>query len=172
MPHFNRQHRLSKNSGFTLIELLIVLIIVGVLMTFVSLNIGAKPSSAKQAAQQLQNLLTLAQEEAILKGHILGWKISPQTYTFYRYKDKIWQPLSADKILRSYQLQPDLEYKLSLDNAKVKYDKESPPQITLLPDGSVNDFTLLIQLIDHSETYKVFTEQGKIKTLLVTEKNA
>lgn len=157
-------------SGFTLIELLIVLIIVGVMVTLVSLNIGAKPSTAKQAAYQLQSLLELAREEAILKGQVLGWKLSLDSYAFYRYKNKIWLPLTTDKLLRRYQLHPGLEYKLELDNAKVNYDKDSLPQITLLPDGSVNNFSLLIQLSDHTETYKVYPQQSKIKTQLLTEK--
>lgn len=166
----NRLAILPKNSGFTLIELLVVLIIVGVLITFVSLNIAAKPSSAKQAAQQLQNLLELARDEAILKGQILGWQITPQSYGFYRYQNRIWQPVSADKLLRHYNLTQELEYKLELDNAKVKIDAESVPQITLLPDGSVTDFSLFIQPIDHSETYQIFSQQGKIKTRLVNPK--
>jgi general secretion pathway protein H len=160
----------SKNAGFTLIELLIVLIIIGVVMTAVSLNIGAKPSSAKQAAGQLQSLLELARDDAILKGQILGWKISPETYAFYRYKDKKWLPLTADKLLRSYQLQPELNYKLVLDNSKVSYDKESLPQIIILPDGSLNDFSLFIQLQDRTENYQVYSQQGKIKTQRVDEK--
>lgn len=160
----------TKNAGFTLIEVLIVIIIVGVVMTFVSLNIGAKPSSAKHAAQQLQSLLELARDEAILKGQVLGWQMSSQNYSFSRYKNKTWQPLTADKLLRSYNLQPELEYKLLLDNSKVKINDKSLPQIILLPDGSINDFSLFIQPIDHSETYQIFTQQGKIKTQLVIEK--
>lgn len=170
MPQSNSLATPPKTLGFTLIELLIVLIIVGVVMTLVSLNIGAKPSTAKQATNQLQGLLELARDEAILKGQILGWKITPETYAFYRYKEKKWLPLGADKLLRTYKLHPELEYKLVLDSAKVNYDKESLPQIILLPDGSVNDFSLFIQLKDHTETYKVFTQQGKIKTQLLEEK--
>jgi general secretion pathway protein H len=163
-------HSSSKHSGFTLIELLIVLMIIGVVVSLVSLNIGAKPSSAKHEAQKLQGLLELSKDDAILKGQILGWKISMENYGFYRYKDKTWQPLSADKLLRSYPLHPELEYKLMLDKAKVSYDAESLPQIVLLPDGSINDFILSIQPHDHSETYQVYSQQGKIKTLLVDEK--
>jgi general secretion pathway protein H len=161
---------LRKNLGFTLIELLIVLIIVGVVMTLVSLNIGAKPSDAKQTANQLQSLFELARDDAILKGQILGWKITPENYAFYLYKNKLWLPLNKDNLLRSYQLHPGLEYQLTLDNAKVKYDKDSPPQILLLPDGSVNNFVLFIQLKDHSETYKVYPEHGKIKAILMEDK--
>lgn len=160
----------TKHSGFTLIELLIVLIIVGVVVTLVSLNIGAKPSTAKHAAQQLRGLLELSKDDAILKGQVLGWKITMENFAFYRYKDKKWLPIAADKLLRSYQLHPELEYRLTLDNAKVSYDDESLPQIVLLPDGSVNDFSLFIQPHDHSETYQVYSQQGKIKTQLVEDK--
>lgn len=160
----------KKNSGFTLIELLIVLIIVGVVMTLVSLNIGAKPSTAKQEAKQLQSLLELARDDAILKGYVLGWKITPESYAFYRYKEKLWIPLIKDNLLHNYQLHPELDYQLIVDNSKVKYDKESLPQIILLPDGSVNEFNLLIQLKDRTESYKVYPEHGKIKSLLIEDK--
>lgn len=164
-PNFQR-----KNAGFTLIELLIVLIIVGVMVSLVSLNISAKPSAAKQEATQLQSLLELAKDEAILKGQVLGFKITAENYAFYRYKEQKWLPLDQDKLLRSRSLQPELEYQLLLDNAKVNYDKEGLPQILILPDGSINPFSLLMQLKDHSETYKVYSELGKIKTQLLDEK--
>lgn len=160
---------LHKNLGFTLIELLVVLVIIGVMVTLVSLNIAARPSPAKQEAYRLQSLLELAHDEAILKGQILAWKITPTAYAFYRYKDKQWQLLTADKILRSYSLQSELSYKLELDNAKIDYTKESQPQIMLLPDGLINDFSLFVQLQNQFETYKVYSEQGKIKTLLIAE---
>lgn len=161
---------LRTNSGFTLLELLIVLMIVGVMVSLVSLNIGAKPSSSKQAAQQLQQLLALAQEEAILKGQILGWKITPIDYGFYRYKNKQWQLITGDKILHNYPLSEELNYTLELDNRKINYANQSPPQILLLPDALLNNFTVLIQLQDKTASYKIYSEQGKIKMLFVAEK--
>jgi type II secretion system protein H len=144
--------------------------IVGVVMTLVSLNIGAKPSTAKQTSQQLQGLLELAREDAILKGQVLGWKITRESYSFYCYKEKVWQPLTADKLLKSYPLHPELDYQLIIDNAKINLDQSSLPQILLLPDGSVSHFKLLLTLKDRSESYLLFSEQGKIKTALVEEK--
>jgi general secretion pathway protein H len=161
---------MQKDKGFTLIELLIVLIIIGVVVTLVSLNIDAKPSTAKQAANQLQQLLELARDDSILKGQIIGWKITPENYAFYLYKDQKWFPLINDNLLRSYQLQPELNYKLFVDNTKVDYAQESYPQIVLLPDGSISHFNLLINVKEEVESYQVFMQQGKIKALLVEDK--
>jgi general secretion pathway protein H len=159
-----------KKSGFTLIELLIVLIIVGTVITLVSLNIGAKPSIAKHAASQLQGLLELARDEAVLKGQVLGFKLTAENFSFYRYREKLWQPIVKDNLLRSYQLHPGLDYQLTLDNAKVKNDKDSLPQIILLPDGSLNNFELIIQPKDHSESYKVTIMRGKLTAQLAEDK--
>lgn len=161
---------MPKNSGFTLIELLIVLIIIGVVITLVSLNIGARPSTAKQAANQLQQLLELGRDDAILKGQIIGWKITPENYAFYTYKNQKWLLLANDNLLRSYKLQPELDYKLFVDNAKVDYAQESYPQIVLLPDGSISQFNLLIKVKEETETYQVFMQQGKVKAALVEDK--
>ena len=160
-----------QNAGFTLIELLLVIMIVGVVMTFVSLNIGAKPSGAKQAAHQLQSLLSLAQEEAILKGQVLGWKMTTQDYGFYGYKNRQWFPLTKDKLLRHYKVSAELTYKLSLENSKIiQLSNSAVPQLVILPDGSINDFTLRLETLDHLESYQVFSQQGKIKSQLIVPK--
>lgn len=164
MAHNNNRVLLRKNSGFTLLELVVVLMIIGIMTALISLNIAAQPSLAKQAAQQLQNLLALAQEEAILKGQILGWKLTSETFAFYRYQQKHWLPLNEDKVLRRYPLQPTLDYQLTLDTSEIVYDKESLPQVIVLPDGSITDFKLIIQLKeDRNEVYAVFSQQNTLK---------
>jgi general secretion pathway protein H len=167
--HFSQLNR--RTQGFTLIELLIVLVIVGVMMSLISLNIGSRPSSAKQAAEQIQQLLTLAREEAILKGQILAWKLTSENYSFYGYKNKSWLLLN-DTLLRTYRLPEELDYSLSVESAKENSNQNQNqiPQVLLLPDGSISRFNLIIHPKDDSENYTVFIQQGKIKAGLLAIK--
>lgn len=59
---------IAGNKGFTLIELLIVLLIIGVVITFATLSINtARPSATQTLFKQLQNQLQQSQQLAQLK---------------------------------------------------------------------------------------------------------
>jgi len=154
---------LKKNTlGFTLIELLVVMIIVGILFSFAALSVGSRPSPVKQSAQQIQQLFKLASDEAILKGRIMGWKLTKEAHIFLYYNNKSWQTLANDSVLRRYPIDSMLELSLSIEQLAVPLTKQDDPQIIFMPDGSFEDFNLDIQLKNSSEIYSVYTENNKI----------
>ncbi|MEY4768641.1 MAG: hypothetical protein RL637_1280, partial [Pseudomonadota bacterium] len=101
--------------GFTLIELLIVLAIIGTLLSLMSLSIQSRPSTAKAAAEQLQQLFILARDESILKGKVFAWKLTNTDYSFYGYQNKNWL-LLQDSLLKSYPLSAEFDYQLTVNS--------------------------------------------------------
>jgi len=155
----------KKLQGFTLIELLVVMVIVGILFSFAALSLNSRPSPAKQVAYQLQQLLKLASDDAILRGQIMGWHLGSQEHSFLRYKQQEWQALKADNLLRKLPLSSALEYQLTIDNIPVyvSTNKKIVPQIIFMPDGSFSTFQLNIQLKDSEEIYTLESKANKIE---------
>ncbi len=161
---------MKKNTqGFTLIELLVVMVIVGILFSFAALSLNTRPSPAKLAAYQIQQLLKLASDDAVLRGQIMGWHLGAKAHTFVRYKEQKWQLLKKDNLLRSNSIHSKLEYQLSIDNLPVTINKSLNPQVIFMPDGSFSNFYLSIQLQDSEEVYTLYSEANKI---LLKLKNA
>jgi len=155
---------LQKNTqGFTLMELLVVMVIVSILFSFAALSVGSRPSPAKQAANQIQQLLKLASDEAILKGRIMGWQLTEDAHIFLQYRHKSWQTLTDDNLLRHYPINTVMELTLSIEQLDVPLsEKEDEPQVIFMPDGSFTPFSLDIQLKNTSEIYTLYTENNKI----------
>jgi len=150
-------------SGFTLLELLVVLVLIGILFSFAALSINTRPDPTKQVAYQVQQLLNLALEDAILRGQIMGWTLSDQ-HSFSRYKNNQWLALSDDNLLRNYPLHAELEYTLEIDGLPAETKKNTQPQVIFYPDATVSNFELTIKLNNTlDEGYKIYNDLNEIK---------
>ncbi len=162
-----------KKSGFTLLELLVVLVIMGILFSFAALSLNSRPAPTKQAAYQLQQLLNLALDDAVLRGQIMGWSLHDSEHYFSRYKDNQWLPLSSDNLLRHYRLNKALDYQLEIDGLPADTTQTTLPQILLLPDGSISQFNLTIKLKNSQELeedgYKLYSDYNSIKLSLLSD---
>ncbi|BCG64181.1 MAG: general secretion pathway protein H [Methyloprofundus sp.] len=153
----------SPTKGFTLLELLVVLVLISILFSFATLSLNTRPSPAKHAAYQIQQLLNLAQEDSILRGQIMGWTLTTTQQYFSRYQNQQWQTLEKDQLLNSHPLDPILNYQLQIDNLNIIATKNSLPQIIFLPDGSISHFELIVQAANSDIAYKIYTQQNTIK---------
>lgn len=98
-------------SGFTLIEVLVVLVIIGVVLTFATLSINPTgPSDRLDAAsKRLAALAQTAADEAILSGQTIGLQIDAHGYRFIRLTDRGWKVIaSPDSPLRPRRFHDDL----------------------------------------------------------------
>jgi len=97
----------SHQRGFTLIEMLVVVLIIGVVLSFVSLSINPNGPSDRlnTEARRLEALVRAAADDALLYGREIGLDITRGGYRFLRLGDDGWQPIvGTDTPLRPRKL--------------------------------------------------------------------
>jgi len=132
--------------GFTLLELLVVILVIGIIVSFASLSIGQHASrSLRDEAERIHSLLRLAGEEAVLQGRELAMEFNSRGYLFVTLEGGEWLPVEEDRLFRERELPDDLHIKLTLEGVEVDLlDSENPPRILLLSSGEVTPFDLEI----------------------------
>lgn len=113
------------NRGFTLLEVLVMMIVIGVTISFVTLSLGGgtQGRELRAEAERLQGVIQLAREEAILLGRPLGMRIvenydaeqARRAYEFAVYERGQWKALTKHTVLTSHVLPSSIELELHLD---------------------------------------------------------
>jgi general secretion pathway protein H len=101
----------SQQRGFTLIEILVVMVIIGVVLTFATLSVN--PSSpADRLDTESQRLLALTQaaaDDAILYGKTIGLQITGHGYRFIALGPTGWKLIGdPDSPMRPRRLDDDI----------------------------------------------------------------
>lgn len=151
--------------GFTLIEISVVLLIVGIITTFLVLSIGNRPLDDRMhnEARRLHQLIGLAADEAQLKGIQIGLQLGSDGYRFLRLDhDRHWVVYGSDGPLRPRSLPKPFTLSLYLEGHSIKAanlqlqndsgdNKDSSlsngkknvvPQILILSSGEMTAFRL------------------------------
>ncbi len=134
--------------GFTLIEVLVVVLIIGIIITFAALSLGnrALDSQLDNEGERLHQLFALAAEDAEMQGLELGWRYTQDGYEFLALNDSgVWEPFGAGP-LRGRPLPDVLYIDLSVEGRTVPpsspQDKTTEPQVLLLSSGDASPFRL------------------------------
>ena len=145
--------------GFTLLELLVVILIIGIIVSFASLSVGQHASRILQdEAERIHSLLRLAGEESVLQGRELALQFNPEGYLFVTLDGADWVPVDEDRLFRERELPPDLEISLTLEGVEVDpHDSENPPRIFVLSSGEMTPFVLELGNLEG----EVYTLQGE-----------
>ena len=98
-----------RNTGFSLLEVLVVIVIIGIAVSFATLAFGDNQAERmSHKSKQLAALIDLAKEQAMFNSEELGLLFTKDSYTFYKMevttnKDKegktVWLPIENDRIL-------------------------------------------------------------------------
>jgi general secretion pathway protein H len=145
---------LSDNStaherGFTLLELLVVLLIIGIIVSFAGLSIGQRSSRVvHDEAERLNGLFQMASDEAVMDGRELAVEFAEDGYQFLELnQDNKWVPIEKDNLFRKRELPPDIKLDLVVEGAEASFkDKKTLPKVFVLSSGELTAFTLTLSV--------------------------
>lgn len=149
--------------GFTLLEILVVVVIVGVLVTFATLSVGGRSLDDRLEfeARRLEKTFQLALEEAEIKGLLIGFRYTPDRYEFVGLNaEGKWAayaesgPFRARALTRPFEILLNVEGR-SVPPAQDPKDEESEPepQILLLPSGEATSFVMVLRAAGLQDFY-------------------
>lgn len=143
------------HSGFSLLELMVVLMIIGILITFgvISLNLGDQQAKVEQEVKRIQGVLELAQEEAILKHRELALRFERDGYAFAHLEDGKWVAFENDREFRAYTLPGGMVFYVEVKDGSIPLaddKRSSQAMVYILSSGEVSPFELTIQASDGS----------------------
>jgi general secretion pathway protein H len=123
------------HQGFTLLEVLVMMIIIGITISFITLSIGGgtQARELRAEAERLQGVVQLAREEAILLGRPLGLRVvenydadvARHAYEFAVYERGEWQALDKHSVLLQHILPESIELDLALDGLNTRFLSDS-----------------------------------------------
>lgn len=157
--------------GFTLFELLVVIVIIGIILSFATLavNVNTPAQVLQRDLQRLQALMQLAQEEAILQSKTYGLSISTTGYRFYQLEESTWLPLERDAVLRSRQWTAPVEVDLQIEGLSVLIDERAEkPQIFWFSDGETVPFVLRLDS-NLAEDVTLYLQTNELGELVLEE---
>lgn len=170
-----RSSRTGNVRGFTLLEILVVLVIVGIVVTFAVLSISGKSQEARMAsaADRLQAVFKLASDEAIVRNLQLGLRVQDHSYRFLRLNDQNhWVTYTNDQPLRPHRVAQDIDLHVFVQGLKADIPgqgsggakaSDNAPQAVFLSSGEATPFTLEVHASGVSSFYQVNVDMnGKI----------
>jgi general secretion pathway protein H len=154
-----------RQRGMTLVEVLIVMVIISIVSSVAILTINHNQNTQyDNLAKQLTNILSLAEEEAMLKPTILGLAFTDTSFQFYEYDDSKksnpWQPVK-NKELGLHHLPDNTAVTVRIRNQNIPNDKnnETPnPHLIISTSGDIIPFILLIGKPGSKPRYQVVGE--------------
>lgn len=94
--------RPPRHGGFTLIELLVALVVAGIAIAMVALGgVGMSDRGLRFEAERLSQLLSLARDEAQVRGRPIRLQADETGYRFVMLTDRQWRPIVDDTDLRA-----------------------------------------------------------------------
>lgn len=159
--------------GFTMIELLVVILLVGLLVSFAVLSVGG-PSPREIQHEEARRILArmdLAREEAVMQARSLGVRFERDGYLFYGIGEGQWRMLEQGGLLDPHELPEAVAIDVEIDGLEVELFSEDDaeedgdaeddeeavrPQIFFLAGGEiVPDFNIRILSEDTDTEYRI-----------------
>jgi general secretion pathway protein H len=146
--------------GFTLLELMVVIVIIGVILTFAGLSTGgdSRAEQMQREATRLIALIDMASEQAILRSEQLAVRFGDEDYEFMLLQEGKWAALQDDGPLRARELPKGIELRLELEENPppgLKAEDAEAPQVFLLSSGEMTPFTLTFSAPESEQRYVV-----------------
>ena len=147
--------------GFTLLELMVVLVIIGVLLSFVGLSTGgdSRAEQMQREATRLIALIDMASEQAVLRSEQLAIRFGDSDYEFMLLQaGNKWAALQDDGPLRARELPRGMELRLELEENPppgLRAEDAEAPQVFLLSSGEMTPFMLTFSAPESEQRFVV-----------------
>lgn len=156
----------ANEHGFTLLELLVVLLIIGIIVSFAGLAIGQRSSRVvNDEAERLNGLFQIASDEAVMQGRELAVEFSRDGYRFLELgQDNKWVPVEDDNLFRDREIAPDIKLDLVVEGAEASFDdKKNLPKVFVLSSGELTPFILTLSVEGEPPYILQGTSDGKVR---------
>ena len=164
----------TNEQGFTLLELLVVLLIVGIIVSFAGLSIGQRSSRVvHDEAERLNGLFQMASDEAVMDGRELAVEFAKDGYRFLELnQDNKWVSVEKDNLFRERELPPDIKLDLVIEGAEASFkDKKNLPKVFVLSSGELTPFKLTLSVEGEQPYVLQGTSDGKLSLSTGSENN-
>lgn len=147
----------SMHGGFTLLELLLVILIIGIILSFAALSIGrGNERAVEDEMKRLAGLIELAAQEATLASRELAVQFNGNKYEFLAFEDNKWARIANDDTFRPRTLPEEIRLIVRIEDEPVDLGTEDTPEtgqetqnalprIYLLSSGEITPFQLILQ---------------------------
>ena len=140
----------AHHAGFTLVEILVVVFIIARIITVVGLSGGSarERQALREETLRLQQLVTLAAEEAVLGSQQIGIVFERDGYRFMLLDGQRWRVMDDDRFLRPRQLPDDISMQLTVEGRSDELTitglqtDDIAPQVLLLSSGEATPFVV------------------------------
>lgn len=149
-----------KSRGYTLIEILIVIVIISIVASVATLTIHFNRNKQIEAfANQLTDLISLAENDAMLRDTVFGVAITPKAVQFFEWDEKnhAWQA-STEKVFRDKNLLDEMQVALTIHQDTIPLDGK--PHLIISPSGDLPAFTLALGNKNQAPLYEVIGEEN------------
>ena len=137
----------TKQTGYTLVEVLVVLFIISIVTSVALLSIRQNENKEMESfANELTQIVSLAEEQAMLTPSVLGLSFGDQSFHFTSLqasrdgKKDAWAPLS-DAVLGSHKIPANFEVSVKTGGQQAA---NKGPQIVISTDGEMTPFVIYI----------------------------
>lgn len=160
---------MKSNYGFTLIEILIVMVIISITAGIAVITINANQHKQfEMLGNRLINLMTLAEQEAMLKPATLGFALTRRSFQFYEYQENtathqhVWKPIISN-ILGKHPIPNRTQLMLKIKDKIIPADGQ--PQLIISPSGDITPFILEIGKEEDEAYYQIIGKANGEVTL-------
>jgi general secretion pathway protein H len=160
--------RFGYNAGFTLIEVLVVIFIISIVTSVALLSLSRNENRQLESfANEFAQIMTLAEEQAMLQPSVLGLSFNDHSFQFSVYQSAVegeekkhaWAPLQ-DNLLGSHVIPNSIQLSVKLDGKSAPSSGEEEntmnvPQIIISTNGDVTPFTIYVSKKGQKPRYAI-----------------